>query len=225
VGIGLVGRAWAGGLELGEQASQIILNGTQIGEVYLLIQAQTSLVLITHALPEFTVHSLASTILGTLKPSRVAILDTYPDPAYISSTPPRALDHPIRFLSTRRTKAKPATSVLAFEAPNLIKSLSACLLSILETRPATPGTLLLVPSLRIPPPPPALRPVPYSSSAREFWQDSVLGAVNDTVISFIDEKNSGRGSWDAKRAREFGARKGHVREDRKGDVGEGGMYI
>jgi len=219
--IGAAGRAWTAGLELGNRLSQISLNDVQVGDVYQLGQTQTNITLISHTFPEYTVHAIALALLDALKPSRVVVLDTYPVPAYISAAPPRTIDHPIRFLSTSSTKIEPTLTVAPFESPNLIQSLSARLLSILEARPSTPGTLLLLPSLHIPPSPPALRPAPGSS--REYWQDPILRAVNDVIFSSLGEEGSGI-TWDAEKARQVGGRKSG-REDRRGDVGEGGMYI
>ncbi|KDQ16649.1 hypothetical protein BOTBODRAFT_144435 [Botryobasidium botryosum FD-172 SS1] len=221
VGVGAAGRAWAAGLELGQPLSQIELDDTQVGEVYQLGQTQTIVVLVSHTFPEWAVHTVASTLLKSIDPSRVVIIDTYPVPAYISATPPRALDHPIRFLGTSSANIKPTSAIVPFESPNLIHSLSARLLSILEARPSTTGTLLLLPSLHISPPAPAMRPTPTSS--RERWQAPALRDLHNAVFVGLGEK-AGSVIWDAGRAREAGEKRGGG-VDRRGDVGEGGMYI
>ncbi|KAJ8689887.1 hypothetical protein PTI98_012746 [Pleurotus ostreatus] len=154
VASGQLASFWAAGAQLGEQIGAVFVNNVQVGMLF--TPGWTPAVVLisetTTALPSRMMHSYASKVVEVLTPSSTALLDIYPHHAYITASPLPFHLAPIRYLSLRSSFAP--MSVERFETPNLITSTSAAFMAILATQALTPATLLLLPSPRIPPPPP-----------------------------------------------------------------------
>ena len=136
-----------------------------------------------------------------------------------------------RYISQPATSSS-LSSLIPFAPPNLIQSLPASLLSMLEAKSSGySGVLILVPSLRIHPPPPRSIPQPYPSN--EFWAEGVLKIANEALqgkdgISSSSSSEVGRIPWDPTKTHRVHGSQGTVsgRGGRpRGDVGDGGMYI
>lgn len=102
VATGDPGAFWARGADLGEQTGAVAVNGVQVGLVFNPPWTAAN-VIVSEALsrlPVWAMHPYAQTIVDTLKPTGVALLDEYAVPSYISSSPVSVNDAPIRYLST-----------------------------------------------------------------------------------------------------------------------------
>lgn len=112
-----------------------------------------------------------------------------------------------------------------FTPPNLIQSTSASFLSLLSTAyssAAITGTLILLPSPHIPPPPPSnIAPTNFSSldDQDQVWNASILQEAQNALFASVGEKADL--TWEGAPGL-YEKRSG---ASRKGDLGEGGMYI
>lgn len=157
----------------------------------------------------------------------MAILDIYPVPTYISASPPSILNAPIRALQSSATNNPSLPlpqSIKPFAPPNLIQSsVSAALSSVLEAS-SIPCTLFLVPSKHIP-------PSIQSSSFEPLPSRTGLGYAEDWDLGLLEQVTKAMKSigaleevkWDTK----FGDEKHthDIKNSRRGDIGEGSMYI
>jgi hypothetical protein len=168
----------------------------------------------------------------------VLIIDAYPVPSYISSSPPSP-HPPIRHLRTTAAsksvctlsaqilkascspnmpKARPL-DVEPYQPPNLIQSPAAAFLSILESSAhSTPATLFLLPSAHIPPPAPCGLETRSGPDIQEEWEPSTLGQLHKILSAEIGTNSP----WSTKHIAERSVGR---RASRRGDIGEGGMYI
>ncbi|KAF8305109.1 hypothetical protein DL93DRAFT_2089821 [Clavulina sp. PMI_390] len=206
------------------------MNGTEIGGLDSKSYQRTILVHITHDLPSLHAVTL-SAALARLGPSALIVLDTYPGPSYISSQPYSPLNLPVRFLGSTTTNLKPPSTptLQHFEPPNLIQGLSAALIGRLESDKlsradgTSMGQVILLPSLRIPPPPPRKEPRPVLSSlaSSDEWTDGMLGSVAPLIGSHIPWDPATR-SLARKQSGAPGAASKGFRRSAAGDVG---MYV
>jgi len=173
---------------------------------------------VTHILPVASCYRAASVILSGLRPSAVAILDSYPAPSYISDGPSSIYESPLRLMKT--TAAGPVTnrSVEGFLPPNLVQLLPAAILSLLEIL-SVPGWLVLLPALHIPPPPPVAHAVEITSS-QQSWTATALEQAHDVLTSCLAID----ATWMSLSVKPY-ASSITVRPPRVDIVGEGGMYI
>lgn len=174
---------------------------------------------------------------------RVALLDSYPTPTYISS---HVLPHhtsPIRYLSTSAKVPEsspvghplcaPSSAcqppclqiIAAFSPPNLLLSTSAAFVSILALVENAQALLLLLPSPHVPPPAPnSLGQSDVKSlttvSDDTTWELSVVRAAHQVLLQAIGSE-SGNVWNDRADGKLFTEKK----RGRIGDIGEGSMYI
>ncbi|KAG6885014.1 hypothetical protein C0993_006539 [Termitomyces sp. T159_Od127] len=221
---GDVAKCWVPGANLGMQIGGVYLNKIQIGLVFSPSWAK-SIVVVSEPftrLPVWAMHQYASAILDTLKPVKVALLDMYSAPAYISEKPVPFEDAPLRYLATHSVDDITKSKAEAFAPPNILQSTSASFLSVLSTTHSqSRGTLILVPSPHIDPPPPrVLKPTSSFDSDRVTfeWSETTINLAQDLVFGAIDgiaphwtPHIGGGGITSSTR--------------KKSDVGEGGMYI
>ena len=110
-----------------------------------------------------------------------------------------------------------------FAPPNLVQNLSASLLSSLEQHQNdTPGTLILLASAHIPPPPPRFQDGPRvfrTISSSDKWDVKTLRSAHDALGESLGIH------WDADKAKKAHVSDATVRSKTRGDVGEGSMYI
>jgi len=163
----------------------------------------------------------------------IALLDSYATPAYITANPVPFHEAPIRYLRTKGLL--PLTpNIEPFSPPNLIQTTSASFLSILSTRLAHPstqdpnpsgtGTLILLPIPHIPPPPPSsIAPTSLSNLDDESearWKTKFVRQAQSVLFGALGEKG---GEWEALSDKSGDVEKPKI--GRRGDLGEGGMYI
>ncbi|KAF7977536.1 hypothetical protein HWV62_3310 [Athelia sp. TMB] len=201
VATGDVAKVWARGANLGEQIGAVLVNG---------VQATVVVSEVTTRLPVWAMHAFAEVLIESLHPSRKSINGKQPS-------------RPIVMLLNAHLQSP---CVEPYAPPNLIQSTSASFMSILATQSAQPsvnGTLILVPTPHIPPPPPAdIAP----TNLRLLDVDSTLGLsagtisdAHEAIFASLGEKTtSWKGEGVGRSERERAAK-------RRGDVGDGGMYI
>lgn len=225
---GDVAKYWARGALLGEQSGAVMVNNIQVGLIFSPPWTRATIIIseVLTRLPVWAMHRYASTILDSVNPLKLSLLDTYAVTSYITEAPISHDNAPLRYLSTASSKLDKAVFESAAEPyapPNLIQSTSAALLSILSTsHPSVQGTLILVPSPHIPhPSPKVLAPSNFLQLAEDRfeWAEQTVNAAHELLFAVIGENKLPK--W------EHGDnRKGVTRAGRKkSDVGDGGMYI
>ncbi|EGN97147.1 hypothetical protein SERLA73DRAFT_183778 [Serpula lacrymans var. lacrymans S7.3] len=242
IGSGPAGLAWARGAGLGEQLGAVYVNEKQVGLLF--VPSWTSTVVLMSEimvrLPLWAMHTYAEAVLNHLNPTSVVLLDSYSTRTYISTDPdpnPSA-DPPIRYLSANCTPNL-GPAVHLFALPNLLQSTSASFLSILHfgafspsTSPSSqpvkpapiPSTLLLLPNPQIPPPAPT-QLAPSSASTLEspsLWSVDTMRAVHALLLGVLGQKVT---PWEERDEETTGGAGKDVAKKKRGEVGEGGMYI
>jgi hypothetical protein len=166
----------------------------------------------------------------------VVIIDAYPTTSYITPSPSQ-LQPPIRYLRTWAASKdvcisnhphtcsahdelkSPLQNAEPFQPPNLIQSPAASFLSILESSThATPATLFLLPLSHVSSPAPSELEGNSGPELREEWEPSTLAKLHGLVCSVLGIDSP----WSAQH---FSDRSIRVKALRRGDIGEGGMYI
>ncbi|KAF8347527.1 hypothetical protein F5887DRAFT_1131225 [Amanita rubescens] len=218
------GKYWAKGANLGEQMGTVQANNMEVGLIFNPTWTHAT-VIVSEALtrlPVWAQHTYSLCIIEQLQPTRLALLDTYSAPSFVSSKPIPIQDAPIRYLSTTNeidplivTHAKP------FVPPNLIQSTSAAYLSIASTSNPINATLILLPSARIPRPPPAtiLPPdISHLPDDTDRWSTGIMSTSQQML--FVSVGEPGHAEWkitDAQGRLETPARKSQISDN--------GMYI
>jgi hypothetical protein len=118
-------------------------------------------------------------------------------------------------------------NVQPFSPPNLIQSTSASFLSIISTLSSLSSnleaTLILLPTPHIPPPPPSsIAPTNISSlddNSEAVWEVCVIREAQKVLFGAVGEVV---GEWEGGKAAGIGEK---PKVGRRGDLGEGGMYI
>lgn len=168
-------------------------------------------------------HTYALRIIDQLKPTRLALLDAYSAPIYVSPKPIPIHDAPIRYLTTTK-EIDPLIKANAepFVPPNLLQSTSAAYLSIASTSNPTKGTLILLPSARIPRPPPTklLPPdISHLPDDPDRWSTDIVNISQQLLLVSVDERGHGL-QW------EMTCSPGQLRTPtRKSQISDNGMYI
>ncbi|KDQ52931.1 hypothetical protein JAAARDRAFT_162445 [Jaapia argillacea MUCL 33604] len=221
IAIGDAGNSWACGALLGEPSGVVTVNGLQAGSLFTPAWMTGTVLVseVTTRLPIWAMHRYAHWILSTLKPSKVSILDTYPVPSYISSHPTSVYDAPVRYLCT--AGRLPQGAFQPFDPPNMIQSTSASFMSILSIQKVD-GTLLLLPSFHVPAPHPAECSQYHlpTSNLSTRWPAHLLQIVQEQLTESVGEECQMQ--WHPTAGSE---KLTQVAAKRRGDVGEGGMYI
>ncbi|KAF7303713.1 Membrane-bound transcription factor site-2 protease-like [Mycena indigotica] len=122
VATGSVAEIWARGADLGEQIGSVFVHELEVGLLFQprWIAAPVVISEVSTRLPLWAIRQYATTILDSVQPERLILLDEYPAPAYISSS--RLVKAPIRYLSTDNYFSPEAQP---FAPPNLVQSASA----------------------------------------------------------------------------------------------------
>ncbi|TFK37065.1 hypothetical protein BDQ12DRAFT_685759 [Crucibulum laeve] len=221
IATGDAGKVWARGASLGEQTGAVMVNGVQIGLVFSPFWTKSN-VIVSEALsrlPVWAMHKYAQNIIDTLKPTSSSLLDSYPVPSYVTNQPTSYDNAPLRYLSTSATDAF-GDQAQQFSPPNLIQSTSASFLTIFSVANLM-GFLVLLPSPHIPhPAPKAVSQSNYSQLSQDDvdWPSSTLTSAHELLFKVVGEPIKQK--WEPKNA------PGTESTPRKrGDVGEGGMYI
>ncbi|KZP27712.1 hypothetical protein FIBSPDRAFT_780625 [Athelia psychrophila] len=228
VATGHAAKIWAKGANLGEQIGGALVNGVQVALIFSPSWTQANIVVseATTRLPVWAMHTFAEAIIEALGPSSVALLDEYAAPAYINAAPISFYDAPIRYLCIKGSIPAPSPSFEAYAPPNLVQSTSASFMSILavtSTKESIAGTLFLVPAPHIPPPPPAditpTKSTLLDDDSGPALSTELISEAHRAIFATLGEDNKlWEGAGTGGRERERIAR-------RRGDVGDGGMYI
>ncbi|KAF8625695.1 hypothetical protein AX15_005265 [Amanita polypyramis BW_CC] len=191
------GKYWAKGAKLGEQTGTVQANNIEVGLVFNPSWSDAT-VIISEALTRLPIwgqHSYALHIIEFFEPKRLALLDTYSAPTYTSPEAIPIHDAPIRYLTTAAT-VKPLIRAKAqpFNPPNLIQSTSASYMSIVSTGDSTDSILILLPSARVPRPPPAtiLPPdISHLPEDHDRWSSDVMNVAQQLLlVEFGEEAQS-----------------------------------
>jgi hypothetical protein len=218
IAIGNAGKEWTTGLSTSQSqggSQGVLVDGIEVGIIQHLLKPDVVLLTVPWTLPGFVSGDFAKMVIDILKPCRFVTVDSYATASYISPLPTTAKP-PIRYLQTRHVSSKPNADL--FAAPNLMQGVSAAFVSLAEMN-QLPGTLMLLPSSRIPPPLPAEKP--ELRRLREEWERDVLVRFTEAVVNVLAV---GQFDWDISRLRGGSGAVG-LSESRKGDIGDGGMYI
>jgi len=223
VASGEAGKVWAQGAQLGEQFATVVVDDVTVGFVFLppwtdavVIVSETS-----ETLPTWTMRPYAEAIVRFYNPTRLLLLDTYPAPMYISSEPLETYRAPVRYLRTRG-KSAPSPFLMPFLPPNLIQATCAAFASVaaLPTY-RMEAILLLLPSQHIPIP----RGNDISQSSHAFedvnsstWSETMMRQVHGCLAELAGVRESVPWQVGTLSLKQSGVR-------RRGDIGEGGMYM
>ncbi|KAI0063664.1 hypothetical protein BV25DRAFT_1869747 [Artomyces pyxidatus] len=215
------GKFWAQGADLGEQKGAVYVNNISVG-LFFEPSWTDAIVLVSEvatSLPIWAMYPYAQAVLDLVKPERVTVIDSYPVPVYITSRPLAYQDAPVRYLLTRG-KASPNPAFLPFSPPNLIQTTSAAFASIVAfSNTSSVATLLLLPSPHIPRPRRSELSRSDFSSASELdfsWSSDLIKAVHASI--FTGEQTSH--AWIDR-----GKQRSLAEVRRRGDIGDGGMYM
>ncbi|KIJ56328.1 hypothetical protein M422DRAFT_774120 [Sphaerobolus stellatus SS14] len=213
------GRQWIRGVQLGDAKGKVTVDGVKIASIYVPAFADTFVVRLEMRLPLYVIHPVTSTLLSALHPTNVVVIDSYPLPSYISSSP-SSFNAPIRFLRTSAASQQPSLPAIEpFSPPNIIQTPAASFLSTLEFPPhATPSTLLLLPSGHILPPAPPVLQGQFGPEMRDDWETATLTKLHKAICTMLGKDSE----WKATDRQENIS---GFKRPRRGDIGEGGMYI
>ncbi|KAF5310007.1 hypothetical protein D9619_010425 [Psilocybe cf. subviscida] len=239
IATGAAGRAYARGASLGEQAGAVGVSGVQMG---LLFAPQNgALVLVSEALSSLPLPAMApyaKEVLDALKPSSVALLDTYSLPSYASTEPPSTASSPIRYLASEGATKPPASSGLQpFSPPNLQLGTSAAFISLSafssSSSSAPKAVLVLLPSPHTPPSPPktvpqadlSLLPQSGENSEAAEWSAETMNKAQDAMMAALGVKSEQK--WEVRNSAKLGDGQAQAGAKRRAEsqVGDGGMYI
>ncbi|TDL20528.1 hypothetical protein BD410DRAFT_790749 [Rickenella mellea] len=229
---GDAGKTWARGADLGEQVGAAFVENVQVGLIFHPQWSSSKALVIvsevTTRLPTWAMHPYANAILGKFKPARVAILDTYATSTYITSQPQPHYEAPLRYLHIGSSSPS-LNEISQFSPPNLSQGTTASLLSILalpsfSSSPSNSATAILLPTPHPSPLPPAtIAPTDISKIGASDdvygFEDSLMQKAHAALL-----KQAGIGGgkmW----VGVGGDGKKDIPRSRRGDVGEGSMYI
>ncbi|KAH9979788.1 hypothetical protein BJV74DRAFT_857483 [Russula compacta] len=219
----MAGKVWAQGAQLGEQRAAVVVDDLAVGLIFLPSWSD-ALVMVSEAfeiLPTREMRPYAEAIINFYNPTRLLLLDVYPAPAYISSEPLEAFHAPVRYLRTRG-KTAPGPFLVPFLPPNLIQSTCAAFASVAALPTSQmEAILLLLPSQRI--------PIPREGdiSASPHTSENMSGSVwSETMMRQVHGCLSELSGVRAPPPWQGGAivlKQSEIR--RRGDIGDGGMYM
>jgi len=150
----------------------------------------------------------------------VAILDSYAAPTYISDASLSPYDAPIRLLCTSEQSSWP-TEAIAFTPPNLIQSLPAALMTVLEIARIR-GAAVLLPSLHVAMPSKP-EPTPLDDFAGSTWSQEAMTVANNHLSLLLGMTQL---AWKAPPSTSASLHSRRSGRPARGDVvGEGSMYI
>jgi len=223
VASGEAGKVWAQGAQLGEQRAAIVVDDLTVGFIFLpswsdavVIVSETS-----ETLPTWAMRPYAEAIITFYEPTRLLLLDAYPAPTYISPEPLEAYRAPVRYVRTHG-KIAPSPFLMPFLPPNLIHATSAAFVSfaVLPTS-RMESILFLLPSQHIPiPRGNDISSSPHTSEDTEgsMWSETMMQQVHGCLAELSGVR--GAAPWQG------GAlllKRSEIR--RRGDIGDGGMYM
>jgi len=187
---GIAGKTWARGADLKEQSGVVSVNGVKIALVYNPPWTTSNIIIseVFSELPLHAMHPYAESILDSLNPKSVSLLDSYPVPTYVTAHPVPFHETPIRYLSTSQPNFLDNKPEL-FKPPNLIQATSASFLSILSLR-GIPGTLILLPCPFISPSrPKQISPseIPRLNEDKIEWSPTVMKSAQSLLFQALEE--------------------------------------
>jgi hypothetical protein len=163
----------------------------------------------------------AETIISTYNPKQLLLLDVYSAPTYISSEPLEVYRAPVRYLRTRG-KTAPSTFLIPFLPPNLIQATCAAFATVAALPTSQmDAILLLLPSQHIALPrgndissSPHVSEDTYSS----IWSENMMRQVHGCLTEFSGGRAPAPWQGDTLLLKQSETK-------RRGDIGDGGMYM
>ncbi|KAG9028032.1 hypothetical protein FS837_004013 [Tulasnella sp. UAMH 9824] len=203
IGIGTAGSQFGRALPAlrDSQGASIQTGEYQIGTAYC-ISASQLYIHISSKIPSSVLWPLSRWLLNTFRPTRLAIIDIYPVPAYITPFSVSHLSPPIRYLGTSTpglalssNQPKRTSSIEPFSPPNLLgtQTLSSALLpytqvSLLSGNSSLKeeAVLMLLPWPRVSVPTPknldeGTLHEGLTSPEHDIWSAEELAAIADAV--------------------------------------------
>ncbi|KAG7095121.1 hypothetical protein E1B28_005904 [Marasmius oreades] len=224
---GDAGRYWAKGANLGEQIGAVFVNDIQVGLAFKPSWTKATVIVSESftRLPINGMHEYSSSLISTLGPSSISILDVYPSPTYISSSLIPQHEAPIRYISSSQDLEMPREAQ-PFAPPNLVHSTtsSALLAQIVTQTSINTGTLILLPFPRVPAPPPkTLQHSNFSHLMQDGyqWSAEAMNTAHRLLLRGLGHNTSPQ--WQGSK-RDLGI-SGAATHDARSTIGEGGMYI
>ncbi|KIY66337.1 hypothetical protein CYLTODRAFT_377937 [Cylindrobasidium torrendii FP15055 ss-10] len=216
------GRCWARGADLGEQLGGVYVNQICVGLVFSPSWSDSTIIVseATTCLPIWAMDAYAKRILQDFKPVTISLLDSYPTSAYITSEliPPHAA--PARYLSNSKPPSQVISQTQLFSPPNLLTTTSASFLANATVN----ATALLLPAARIPlPRPRKLEPSRLPTEEDAFlWPPDAMESAHRLLFLINGQTLDADRKWVTKKGTSSYA---STKAQRRGDVGEGSMYI
>ncbi|KAF8910325.1 hypothetical protein CPB85DRAFT_683723 [Mucidula mucida] len=222
---GDAGKFWARGAHLGEQMGGVYVNTIAVGLLFTPAWSKSTVLVseVTTRMPIWAMDRYAKSVIAELLPTSVSLLDTYVAPTYISPEPIPFHVAPVRTLSTTKIPDEISAHTDKLSPPNLIASTSASFLSNLAVEKKT-STLLLLPLSRIQSPlPKKLSPSDVHSAMEDYasWPEDTMSSLHQWLFFLNGDKVQDH-PWVNDKKNKIHRTTG---SSRKGDIGEGGMYI
>ncbi|CAK5274303.1 unnamed protein product, partial [Mycena citricolor] len=144
---GTLAKYWARAADLREQVGAVMVNGIQVGLLFRPSWTRTTVLVseVTTQLPIWAMNQYAASILDQLQPRKLALLDIYVEPMYVSQKRLAYPDANLRYLCTETAAEWMISAADLFSPPNLVQSTSASFVAQQAQRGLS-ATLLLVPA-------------------------------------------------------------------------------
>ncbi|KAH9060512.1 hypothetical protein EDB87DRAFT_1561941, partial [Lactarius vividus] len=220
---GEAGKAWAQGAQLGEQRATVIVDELAVGCIFLPSWSDAAVIVseTSTSLSTWEMHTYAEGIIGFFNPKRLLLLDVYSVPLYVNQAPLEAYRAPVRYLRTRSGETS-APFLVPFSPPNLIQATCAAFVSIAALPTSQmEAIVLLLPSPYISIPrglPPSLPP--FADKNGPIWSEPILQEIHICLAEFSGMR--AHQSWQSTGRVVLPKRSGIKR---RGDIGDGGMYM
>ncbi|KAG9311324.1 hypothetical protein JVU11DRAFT_8422 [Chiua virens] len=231
------GVSWARIVNLGEQQAGIYVNSFPVGSLFC-PSWTNAIVVVSEAeirtrLPLFAMTTYTTAMIERLKPTSVAILDSYPTQTYISSQVIPQDRAPIRYLSAGK-RTIPDFALELFAPPNLLQSTTASLMNELFLRSIGENVTRSHTAVVLLPAPKLSSPAPVSFDGKGFsgdfsgidWARETLEKAHKCLFAILGD-TVGQSSLLVRTKSGVSppvSDLGTIRSS-LGEVGEGGMYI
>ncbi|KAI9465652.1 hypothetical protein BJY52DRAFT_1241706 [Lactarius psammicola] len=220
---GEAGKSWAQGAQLGEERAVINVDGLAVGYIFLPSWSDAAVIVseTSASLSTWEMHTYAEGIISFFNPKWLLLLDVYSVPLYVNQAPLETYRAPVRYLRTR-SGATPAPFLVPFSPPNLIQATCAAFASIAALPTSQmEAILLLLPSPYISiPQGHNVPPSPSTDKNGSIWSETILQEVHICLaqLSGTRAPQSWHSAGRVALPKQLGIK-------RRGDIGDGGMYM
>jgi len=223
VASGEAGKAWYQGAQLGEQRAAVMVDDSTVGFIFLPFWSDVAVIVseVSKTLPTWAMRPYAEAIVGTYNPKRLLLLDVYSAPSYISPEPLEVSHAPVRYLRTHG-KTAPDSFLVPFLPPNLIQATSAAFASIaaLPTSQMDAVLLLLPSRFTTLPRGNDISSAPHVSEEMNtsYWSETMMRQVHGCLVELSGVRAPADWQGDGLLLKQLETK-------RRGDIGDGGMYM